>query len=136
MEPFDFPPEWSEIERRLAARRQPQPSAAFRERVLAAMWAERTPRRNRWKIAAAMAASLLLALNSALSLENHRAWEAIQRIENEGVETTARTLRQRHPDLSEQQAYEFALVLHSPPALPLSLPPLLPLEGEQSWDTP
>lgn len=136
MEPFDFPPEWSEVERRLAERQHPQPSAAFRERVLTAMRAERAPRRTSWKIAALIAASLLLALNSALSLENHRAWAAIQRIENEGVETTARTLRQRHPELSERQAYQFALVLHSPPALPLSLPPLLPLEGEQSWDMP
>lgn len=136
MEPFDFPPEWSGVERRLAERRLPQPSAGFRERVLAAMRAERTRRQTRWKVAALMAASLLLLLNLVLSLANHRAWSEIQRIENEGVETTARALRQRHPDLSERQAYQFALVLHSPPALPLSLPPLLPLEGEQSWDMP
>lgn len=136
MEPFDFPPEWSEVEHRLAERRLPQPPTAFRERVLAAMRAERAPRRTHWKIAALLAASLLLTLNLALSLENHRAWAAMQRSENEGVDTTARTLRQRHPDLSERQAYQFALVLHSPPALPVSLPPLLPLEGEQSWDMP
>lgn len=136
MEPFDLPPGLSEVERRLAERRQPQPSAALRERVLTAMRAERAPRRNRWKVAVVMAASLLLVLNLVLSWANHRAWAESQRIANEGVEATARALRQRHPDLSERQAYQFALVLHSSPALPLSLPPLLPLEGEQSWDMP
>ena len=134
MGPSDFPPELSAIERRLMERPQPQPSAAFRERVLAAMRAEQAPRRNPWQAAAFMAASLLLALNLALSLENHRAWSETQRINIEGVEATARELRQRHPDLSKRQAYQFALVLHSPPALPLSLPPLSSLEGEQSWD--
>lgn len=136
MESFDFPPEWGELERRLAERRQPQPSAALRQRVLTAMQAERPPRGNPWKVAVVLAASLLVVLNLALTLANHRAWSESQRIASEGIEETARALRQRHPDLSERQAYQFALVLHSPPALPLSLPPLLPLEGEQSWDMP
>lgn len=134
MGPSDLPPELSEVERQLMERPQPQPSAALRERLLAAMRAEQAPRRNPWKAAAYLAASLLLVLNLALSLANHRAWAETQRITTEGAEATARALRQRRPDLSEQQAYQFALVLHSPPALPLSLPPLLPLEGEQSWD--
>lgn len=132
MEPFDFPPEFSELERRLTERRQPQPSAAFRERVLAAMRQERTPRRSAWQSAAIAAAALLLIFNLTLSLANHRAWSETQRIDG-GVEATARTLRQRHPDLSEREAYQLALVLHSPPALPLS-PPDFSLEGEPSWD--
>jgi hypothetical protein len=134
MEPFDLPPELSEVERRIAERQTPQLSAAFRERVLAAMRTERTPRRTAWKLVASVAASVLVILNLALSVANHRAWSESQRIELEGIEATVRTLRQRHPDLSERQAYQFALLLHSPPALPLSLPSLLPLEGEQSWD--
>jgi hypothetical protein len=132
MEPLDNPPELSEIERRLAQRRQPRPSAAFRERVLAAMQQARAPKRTAWQSAAVAAAALLLICNLALSLANHLAWSKTQRIEG-GIEATARTLRQRHPDLSEQEAYQLALVLHSPPALPLS-PPTWSLEGEPSWD--
>jgi hypothetical protein len=132
MGPLDIPPELCEIERRLVERRQPQPSAAFRERVLAAMRQERAPKRTAWQSAAVAAAALLLICNLALSLANHQAWSETQRIE-EGVEATASTLRQRHPDLSEGEAYQLALLLHSPPALPLS-PPIWSLEGEQSWD--
>lgn len=132
MEFFDLPPGLSELEQRLAECRQPQPAAAFRERVLAAMRGRRTPKRTAWHLVTA-AASLLLILNLALSLANHRAWSETQRIESEGVEETVRTLRQRHLDLPEAEVYQLALLLHSPPALPPS-PPIFLLEGEPSWD--
>jgi hypothetical protein len=134
MDSFDLPPELSEVERRLIERRSPQPSAALRERILAAMRNERKPKRATWQFVAAVAAAVLLILNLDLSLANLRAWSETQRIDSEGVAATARMLRQRHPDLSEPEAYQFALILRSPPALPLSLPPVFLLEGEPSWD--
>ncbi len=134
MEFFDLPSELRDVERRLAERGQPPPSAALRERVLAAMRDERTPKKNAWQFAAVAAASLLLILNMALSVANHRAWSETRRSESEGVRATARTLRQRHPDLSEPEAYQLALLMHSPPALPASLRPIFLLEGEPSWD--
>jgi hypothetical protein len=134
VECFDLPPELREVERRLAEREKMLPAAALRERVLAAMRDARTSKKNAWQFAVVAAASLLLILNLALSVANQRAWSETQRIESEGVEATARTLRQRHPDLSEPEAYQLALLLHSPPALPPSLPPIFLLEGEPSWD--
>lgn len=134
MEPFDLPPELAEMERRLAERRQPVPSASFRQRVLLAMQSERTPRRSFWNAAAVLAASVLLGLNLGLSVANRRAWSQAERIDNADIETAVRSLRQRHPDLSIWEAHQFAVLMQSPPELAVSLPVHLAWEGEESWD--
>ncbi len=134
MEPFDLPPELAEIERRLTDRCHPPPTSVFRERVLSAMRAERSPKRSLWNVAAVLAASVFLCLNFGLSLTNHRAWSEPQWLESADVETSARSIRQRHPDLSAWEAHQFAILLQSPPALPASLGGNRAWEGEESWD--
>ena len=133
MDPFDLSPELAEVERRLAARGHPQPPADFRRRVLSALRDEPTVRRPVWSLAVAAAAVLLL-LNLAMSLENHRAGPRAPRDVGVDVSTAAGEMRQRHPDLSEQEAYQLVLLVQTPPALPASLGPIVPLQGEESWD--
>lgn len=133
MDPFDLPPELAEVERRVAARGHPQPSADFRRRVLSALRDERTPSRSAWRWAV-VAAAVLLLLNLAMSLENHRDGPRIEIGAREDLAATAREMRQRHPDLSEQEAYQLALLVHTPPALPASWQGIDLLEGEESWD--
>ncbi len=134
MEPFDLPPELSEVERRLTERRPPPPTAGLRRRVLTAMQTERTPSGTLWNVATALAAAVLLCLNFGLSVANHRAWPQGQRLENADVEAAARFLRQRHPDLSAWEAHQFAALMQSPPALPVSWGGKRAWEGEESWD--
>jgi hypothetical protein len=133
MDPFDLPSELAAIERRLAERGHPKPAVDFRRRVLSGLRDERSARRSAWRWAV-LAAAVLLVLNLAMSLENHHAGPRVQRRAGEDLATTARELRQRHPDLSEQEAYQLALLVQSPPALPASLDGIVPLEGEGSWD--
>ncbi|MGH7169868.1 MAG: hypothetical protein ACRELG_06300 [Gemmataceae bacterium] len=133
MDPFDLPPELAEVERRLAARGHPKPTADFRRRVLSAVREERRPGRFIWRWAV-LAAAVLLVLNLAMSLENHRARPRVERHASEDLETTAREMRRQHPDLSEQEAYQLALLVHTPPALPASWHGIDLLEGEESWD--
>lgn len=133
MDTFDLPTELAGVERRLAERGHPKPAADLRRRVLSALRDERTAKRSAWRLAV-LGAAVLLLLNLALSLENHRAWPRTQRSAGEDLATTVRQLRQRHPDLSEQEAYQLALLVPPAPALPTSLDRIVPLQGEESWD--
>ncbi|HTU21690.1 MAG TPA: hypothetical protein VMG10_26875 [Gemmataceae bacterium] len=133
MDPFDLPPELAEVERRLAARGHPQPPADFRRRVLSALRDERTEKRSAWRWAV-VAAAMLLVLNLAMSLEYHRAGPRIESRAGEDLAAAARAMRQRHPDLSEQEAYQLALLVQTPPALPALWQGIDLWEGEESWD--
>ncbi|HEY7156202.1 MAG TPA: hypothetical protein VH575_19710 [Gemmataceae bacterium] len=140
MNSFDLPPELLDVERRLAERARPKPDTAFRRRVLSAMGNERATsragrlRQDVWRWAATLAAAVLLSLNLAMSLANHRAGPRAERIEGEDIDSAARALRQRHPDLSEREADQLAALMRTAPALPASLDRIIPLEGEESWD--
>jgi hypothetical protein len=140
MNPFDLPPELLDVERRLVERARPKPDAALRRRVLSAMGNERATsragrlRQDVWRWAATLAATVLLSLNLAMSLENHRAQPRAERIEDEDIGSAARAIRQQHPDLSEREAYQLAALLRTAPALPTSLDRIIPLRGEESWD--
>lgn len=133
MDPFDLPPELADLERRLAARGHPKPASDFRSRVLSALRDEPKTVSLSWRLAV-LAAAVLLILNLALSLDNHRDWPRIEKPADEDLTTTVREIRQRHPDLSEREAYQLALLVQSPPALPASPEPIVPLQGEESWD--
>ncbi len=133
MDPFDLPAELAGVERRLAERGHPKPAADFRRRVLSALEDERTARRSVWRLAV-LAAAVLLVLNLAMSLENHRAWPHTAKHTVEDLAITVREMRQLHPDLSEQEAYQLALLVQPAPVLPVSLDRTVPLEGEESWD--
>jgi hypothetical protein len=141
MDPFDLPPDLLDMERQLAERPCAKPGAAFRRRVLSAVLDEQQMasragriRRSIWREAATLVGGVLLSLNLAMSLANHRTWPRAERSEGEDIDRAIRAMRQRHPDLSEQEAYQLAALLRTPPALPASLDKIIPLEGEGSWD--
>lgn len=134
MDPFDLPPDLTDVERLVGERDRPQLPAAFRQRVLSAMHAERTPRRTIGSIVAVLAASVLLCLNLAMSLANHRAWPQMQQIDGGDIDSAVRTMRQHHPDLSEQEAYQIVVLVRLAPALSASRKEFMVREGEQLWD--
>jgi hypothetical protein len=133
MDPFDLPRELAEVERRLAERSHPKPASVFRRRVLLALRDEPKSAPLAWRLAV-LAAAVLLVLNLAMSLHTHCAGPRLERRVDDDLVTTVREMRQRHPDLSEPEAYQLALLVQSPPALPASLGRIVPLEGEESWD--
>jgi hypothetical protein len=99
-------------------------------------------RRSAWRIAASLAAAVLLCLNFAMSLANHPVHPGMDHSENGDLEKTVVALRQKCPALTEPEAYRFVALARSTtaltaaPALPKSLGRLLEQEGEASWDMP
>lgn len=133
MDPFDLPRELADVECRLAEHSHPKPASDFRRRVLSALHDEPKSAPLAWRLAV-LAVAVLLVLNLAMSLHNHRAGPRLERRADDDLVTLVREMRQRHPDLSEREAYPLALLIQSPPALPVSRGPIVPLEGEESWD--
>jgi hypothetical protein len=146
MDDFDLPPELIELELRLAERDRAKPSPAFRQRVLSAMREELAVPgivlfwQGSWRVVATAAVAALLCLNLAISLSNHRAWPRVERIEVGIVEAAVREMRQRHPELSEEEAYQLVVLvqlvpaLKTAPALSSSLDKIILLERDGSWD--
>ncbi len=141
MNPSDLPRELADLERQLAERAVPKPTEAFRRRVLTAMRTDRA-RPDGWRFAAALVAAVLLCLNLALSLANHRAWSPVEGDKDGDVETGVRELRQENPDLSEEEAYQVVVLRRTAPslaavaALPSSPDEIFSWERSASWDTP
>jgi hypothetical protein len=110
-----LPPDLADVERRLAECPRAQPSAALRQRVLSSLHNERMTRRRRfpWRIAATLAAAVLLSLNLALSLANHPARSGRDRWENADLETIVAGLRQKSPEMTEAEAYWLASLARS-----------------------
>jgi hypothetical protein len=86
------------------------------------------------------AAAVLLGLNLALSLGNHKALPGRGSVEREEVETTALHVRRLNPELSEREAYRLALLLQTGPVLVAAPDVKSALEvfwirGEEPWGT-
>jgi hypothetical protein len=83
MRPDPLPPGRPDLERQLAGRTCPEPPAGLRDRILAAVAAERSPvagrpPRRRWRFAWQAAAAAVLALNLALSAANGLRFQALR----------------------------------------------------------
>jgi hypothetical protein len=143
MNEFVLSPELAEVERRIAERTRPQPGVALRQRVLSALRTERVTGNSHflWRIAAPLAAVVLLSLNLALSLANHRTDPTTKPLPEQDIEIAVGKMRHDHPQLSEREAYQLVLLaraapaLAAAPALPASLDKIIPWEGEKPWDT-
>jgi hypothetical protein len=78
MRPDPLVPGRRDLEHELAGRTCPEPAADLRDRILAAVAAQRPRARRRlWSYAAHAAAALVLVLNLALSVSNGFRYEAI-----------------------------------------------------------
>src|SRR5688572_14666561 len=123
----DLPPDLAALERELAARDRPGPSAPLRGRVLAAVARElrRGGRRPAWRPAWAAAAALLWA-NFSMSVANNTDWRLAGGPDGARLEATAGRIRALAPELPEREIYRQALAaqarsrLAPAPALPTS----------------
>ena len=144
MTPDPLPPDLLALERELAARPQPGPSAELRARVLMAARRELTmprpnpARRDFGRFAAATAAAALLAINLSASLANNTDWHL--RAPADGPAAAADRIRELAPDLPEREARRQALLLRAAAGLaaaPVPAPPTdraLWTKEPERWD--
>jgi hypothetical protein len=145
--PDPLPPDLLALERALAARPRPEPSAGLRDRVLTAAERERPgprtgpERRDFVRFAAATAAAALLAINLSASLANNTDWHLSARADGPAVADVAGRLRELTPDVSEREAVRQALLLRAAAGLtpaPVPAPPAdrtLWHKEPDRWDT-
>jgi hypothetical protein len=119
MIPDPLPPDLHALERALADRPRPGPSADLRDRVLAAIRAERPgpradrPRTGFARFAAATAAAALLAINLSASVANDTDWHLRRPAGGPDVAAVADRLRELAPDVTEREALRQALLLRA-----------------------
>ena len=121
MEEWQLSAELQELERALAGRPLPGPSAHLREKVLGDVRRRPPPDRGktRWQFAVAVAATVLLWLN--LSLAATRATDCGLRPGGPGqsIETARRQIEELLPELSPEQSRRQAILLRAGSALVL-----------------
>ena len=115
METWQLPDELQELERVLAGRPLPGPSAGLREKVLGGVRRRMPPERwaARWRFAMTAAAGAIVWLN--LSLAATRATDCGLRPAgpDQSIETACRQIEQLLPELSPQEARRQAILLCS-----------------------
>jgi hypothetical protein len=127
MESSELPDDLADLEGRLVGRPRLEPSASFRQRLMAAVGQELQPgnalpgMRCGWQYAAAVAAFVVLWANFSMSIANNMNWRFGGNPKT--VDTTALSaeLRQWFPDMSEQEIHRQMLVAQ----VGSRLPPLL-----------
>jgi hypothetical protein len=124
MNESELPDELERLERELAERPRPEPSADLRDRVMRTVEAELggaelrrvQPPRTRaggWlSFAAAAAATVLIWANLSLSAANATRYDLRLPAEPRALDETARQIRDLVPGMSEQEARRYALILH------------------------
>jgi len=121
MEEWQLSVELQELERALAGRPLPGPSAHLREKVLGDVRRRLPPERvrSRWRFAVAAAAAVLVWLN--LSLVATRTTDCGLRPAGPGesIETACRQIEQLLPELSPEQSRRQAILLRAGSALVL-----------------
>ena len=152
MDPSDLPHELQDLERRLAARGRPEPSAGLRPRVLAAVRRELAaqPAHTRWgwagfwQYAGAAAAGLLLVLNLLMSMGNRSDFPASRAANGADIQQAAAKIRELVPFISPEEALCEALILRAGSHLEMvpqlrpgvsSLQALQQIEEGPSWVT-
>lgn len=118
-----LPSELERLERELARRPRPEPSAGLRDRVMRAVEAElgraepcrAEPPRMRahgWLgFAVAAAATVLIWMNLSMSAASATRYEMSVPAEPHTMDETARQLRDLLPEISEQEARRYAVIL-------------------------
>ena len=137
MERPELPPELERLQRELADRPRPEPSAELRDRVMRQVRAELAPaesgraelaragrleaesarrqkQKNGWlAFAAGMAATVLLWMNLSLSAAHATSSNLQMPAGPRSVDATARQIRELLPEMSPQDARRHAVILQS-----------------------
>jgi hypothetical protein len=121
VDPFDLPRELRDLERRLAARGRPEPSADLRPRVLAAVRRELAARPaltqwvwgGFWQYAAAAAAGLLLVLNLLMSMGNRSDFPVSRAANGADVQQAAAMICELVSFITPEEAAREALLLRA-----------------------
>ncbi len=104
-----------DLESELGTRPLPDTSGPYRQRVLTAMRAElaRPTVPDIWRFAGLAAAAVLLAINFSMSVANDADFRLAERPAPAALTATVQELRALSPDLSEDEAFRHALLLHA-----------------------
>jgi hypothetical protein len=119
----ELPDELERLERELAERPCPEPSADLRDRVLRLVEASldgaelrraepARPRAGGWlSFAVATAATVLVWINLSMSAANATSYDLRLPAETDAVDETARQIRRLLPEMSEQESRRYAMIL-------------------------
>jgi hypothetical protein len=112
MENRPLPPELQRLERLLACGPRPEPSGALRQRVLGGVRSELRSKRIvlKWRVAAAVAATLLVGLSLSLGALQAAGFARQQRDVSPNVDEVALRLRQLSPGLSQEESLRQAVL--------------------------
>jgi hypothetical protein len=129
--PDPLPPDLLALERDLADRPRPEPSAELRGRVVAAARRERhRPARAGFpRFAAAVAAAALVAINLSASVANDTDWGLRRPPDRRAVGDTADRIRELAPDLPDREVVRQMLLLNAAVNLVPAPAPAPPVDG-------
>ena len=115
MEDFQLPPELQQLERELAGRPHPEPSADMRQRVIGRLRGELRGNglRNGWTFAAGVAATVLVWANLSLSATLATDYGLPTDSPRPPVGAVAEQIQQLLPELSQREALRQALLLQA-----------------------
>ena len=120
METPQLPPELKRLERLVAERDRPEPSADLKERVLRSVEAELLqaelppqPVAGWWAFAAAAAASMVLAFNLSLSAARATSYDLRLAAGPQSLDASLRQIRELLPELSHREAIPYAVAIQA-----------------------
>ncbi|HEY4760028.1 MAG TPA: hypothetical protein VIH42_05550 [Thermoguttaceae bacterium] len=115
MNDWQLPPELESLERELAARLTPDPSAELRLRITGGVYTQlrRERRQESWRFAIAVAIVVGVWINLSFSAVQHTDFLFKANKETPPVEQTAQQIQNLLPDMSESDAQHEALLLCS-----------------------
>lgn len=134
MTPDPLLPDLLALERELAARARPEPSAELRSRVLTMArreWTVPRPdpvRRDFGRFAAATAAAVLLAINLSASLANNTDWHLSGSSVGPDIAEVAGRIRELAPDIPKREARRQAVLLRATANLTPAPAPVAPAD--------
>jgi len=115
MDQWQLSTELQELERALAGRPLPGPSAELRQKVLGDV-RRRVPSergRSRWRFAVAVAAGVVFWLNLSLVATRATDFGFRQNVPGESIETTCRQIERLLPELSPREVRRQAILLRA-----------------------
>jgi hypothetical protein len=112
---FPLPPELKKIEQELAARPHQGPSKQLKARCLGGLQSElrRQEVRSRWMFAVAVAATVLVGLNLAISAGQATDFGLRPDGRQQSIQKTAAEIRRLLPEVPPREAARQAMLLHS-----------------------
>lgn len=115
-----LPSDLERLERLLAGRERPEPSADLRERVIRSMEAELwraelppTHTNGWWAFAAATAASVVLLFNLSLSAARATSYDLDLTAGRQSLDASLRQIRELLPELSRREAMPYAVTIQA-----------------------